>query len=106
MNSLRIKKNYQQLKFYELLFDTNGLIISDNDNIHEDLAELTCEISIKQKLCEELEQSQRRLHAMRHQYEEKVVQLQDRIKATEVERDSILQNISKYETSCHVYRER
>jgi kinesin family protein 4/21/27 len=38
------------------------MIFIDSDNIHEDLAELTCEISIKQKLVEELEQTQKRLN--------------------------------------------
>ena len=67
----------------------------DSDNIHEDLAELTCEISIKQKLVEELEQTQKRLHSVRVQYEEKVVQLQVKIKSIEMERDTILSNIGK-----------
>lgn len=71
----------------------------DSDNIHEDLAELTCEISIKQKLVEELEQSQRRLHAMKTQYEEKVVMLQNKIKATELERDKVLANINQVSTT-------
>ncbi|XP_033752662.1 kinesin-like protein KIF21A isoform X2 [Pecten maximus] len=74
---------------------------ADSDNIHEDLAELTCEISIKQKLVEELEQSQRRLHSMKTQYEEKVILLQHKIKATEQERDKVLANINQVSTSNH-----
>lgn len=70
----------------------------DSDNIHEDLAELTCEISIKQKLVEELEQTQKRLHSVRVQYEEKVVQLQVKIKSIEMERDTILSNIGSVES--------
>ncbi|KAK6191402.1 hypothetical protein SNE40_003100 [Patella caerulea] len=70
----------------------------DSDHIHEDLAELTCEISIKQRLIEELEQSQKKMQAVRHQYEEKVVQLETRIKETELERDQILANIGSKET--------
>lgn len=69
--------------------------VIDSDNIHEDLAELTCEISIKQRLIEELEASQKKLHAMKMQYEEKVLQLQIRIKETEVERDTVLSNIGE-----------
>ncbi|KAK3103464.1 hypothetical protein FSP39_019440 [Pinctada imbricata] len=74
------------------------LLWADSDNVHEDLAELTCEISIKQRLVEELEQSQRKLHAVKLQYEEKVIQLQERIKATEVERDKVLSNLGSAET--------
>ncbi|CAG2214011.1 KIF21 [Mytilus edulis] len=70
----------------------------DSDNIHEDLAELTCEISIKQKLVEELEQSQKRLHSVRQQYEDKVVQLVEKIKSIEMERDTILSNIGSIES--------
>uniref|UniRef100_T1J740 Kinesin motor domain-containing protein n=1 Tax=Strigamia maritima TaxID=126957 RepID=T1J740_STRMM len=68
----------------------------DKENIkdEEDLADLTCEISIKQKLIEELEKSQRRLHIMKSQYEEKVVQLQNQIKATQEERDKVLSTYS------------
>ncbi len=65
----------------------------DSDNIHEDLAELTCEISIKQRLIEELEHSQKKVHAIKQQYEEKVIQLQSRIKETELERDKVLANV-------------
>ncbi|XP_064634867.1 kinesin-like protein KIF21A isoform X2 [Lineus longissimus] len=71
----------------------------DSDNIHEDLAELTCEISIKQKLIEELEVSQKRLQTLRHQYEEKLNLLQAKIKDTEVERDTVLTSLGKVEVS-------
>nr|XP_034332234.1 kinesin-like protein KIF21B isoform X6 [Crassostrea gigas] len=69
----------------------------DSDNLHEDLAELTCSISIKQKLVEELEQAQKQVLAVRHQYEEKVRQLQMRIRATEEERDKVLSNVNSVE---------
>lgn len=55
-----------------------------------ELAELTSEISVKQQLIEELELSQRRLDIMKHHYEEKLVQLQERIRATTEERDKVL----------------
>ncbi|KAK7486684.1 hypothetical protein BaRGS_00022085 [Batillaria attramentaria] len=70
----------------------------NSDNIHEDLAELTCEISIKQRLIEELESSQKKLHAVKMQYEDKVMQLQARIKETEVERDTVLANMGQLES--------
>ncbi|ESP04090.1 hypothetical protein LOTGIDRAFT_136727, partial [Lottia gigantea] len=73
--------------------------VENSDHIHEDLAELTCEISIKQRLIEELEQSQKKMHALRHQYEEKVVQLETRIRETELERDQILSNLGNKESS-------
>ena len=60
-----------------------------------ELAELTSEISVKQKLIEELELSQRRLDIMKHHYEEKLVQLQERIRATTEERDKVLAGFSQ-----------
>ena len=63
---------------------------ADNGMYSAELAELTSEISVKQQLIEELELSQRRLDIMKHHYEEKLVQLQERIKATQEERDKVL----------------
>ncbi|XP_064602279.1 kinesin-like protein KIF21A isoform X2 [Liolophura sinensis] len=71
----------------------------DSDNIHEDLAELTCEISIKQKLIDELEMSQKKLHTLRIQYEEKLTQLQAKIRETEIERDTVLANLGQVEST-------
>lgn len=59
-----------------------------------DLADLTCEIEIKQRLIEELEQSQRRLQTLKLQYEEKLQQLQNRIRDTQLERDRVLRELS------------
>ncbi|GIY67621.1 hypothetical protein CDAR_553622 [Caerostris darwini] len=59
-----------------------------------DLAELTHDISIKQKLIEALEQSQTRLRLMRRHYEEKLLQLETKIKETENERDRVLASLS------------
>uniref|UniRef100_A0A1B6C896 Kinesin-like protein n=1 Tax=Clastoptera arizonana TaxID=38151 RepID=A0A1B6C896_9HEMI len=56
----------------------------------QELAELTSEINLKQKLIEELELSQRRLHSMKQHYEDKLLQLQAKIKATQEERDTVL----------------
>ena len=51
---------------------------------------------MKQRLIEELERSQRRMETMRQHYEEKLMQLSDRIRATEQERDKVLANISEW----------
>jgi chromosome segregation ATPase len=64
-----------------------------DDEFNEELVELTAEISIKQKLIEELETSQRRLQAMRSQYENKLLALQAKITTTEEERDKVLRNV-------------
>lgn len=60
-----------------------------SENYNEKLADLTSEISIKQKLIEGLEHSQRRLESMRQQYEEKLNVLMNRIRATQEERDKV-----------------
>lgn len=64
-------------------------------NFQADLADLTCEIEIKQKLIDELENSQRRLQTLKHQYEEKLILLQNKIRDTQLERDRVLQNLSE-----------
>ncbi|CAB4065516.1 KIF4_21_27 [Lepeophtheirus salmonis] len=66
----------------------------ESENHDEELVELTSEISLKQKLIEELETSQKRLHIMKQQYENKLISLQNRIYATEEERDKVLKNMS------------
>ncbi|MEQ2204600.1 Kinesin-like protein kif21a, partial [Xenoophorus captivus] len=47
------------------------------------------------KLIDELENSQRRLHTLKQQYEQKLMMLQCKIKDTQLERDRVLQNMSK-----------
>ena len=70
----------------------------DNEDLHdtmnEELVELTSEISLKQKLIEELETSQKRLHIMKQQYETKLLALEQRILSTQEERDKVLKNIT------------
>ncbi|XP_030897574.1 kinesin-like protein KIF21B [Leptonychotes weddellii] len=79
-----------------------SLVDSDSDpdekevNFQADLADLTCEIEIKQKLIDELENSQRRLQTLKHQYEEKLILLQNKIRDTQLERDRVLQNLSRF----------
>ncbi|XP_077151506.1 kinesin-like protein KIF21B isoform X1 [Ranitomeya variabilis] len=69
----------------------------EKGSIGGDLADLTCEIEIKQRLIEELEQSQRRLQTLKLQYEEKLQQLQSRIRDTQLERDRVLRELSSME---------
>uniref|UniRef100_A0A8C6YI05 Kinesin family member 21A n=1 Tax=Naja naja TaxID=35670 RepID=A0A8C6YI05_NAJNA len=74
---------------------------SDSDekvNYQADLANITCEIAIKQKLIDELENSQRRLQTLKRQYEEKLMMLQHKIRDTQLERDQVLQNLGSVET--------
>ncbi|XP_069489746.1 kinesin-like protein KIF21B [Ambystoma mexicanum] len=79
-----------------------SLVDSESDaeekvNLQADLADLTCEIEIKQKLIDELENSQRRLQTLKQQYEEKLILLQNKIRDTQLERDRVLQNLSSME---------
>ena len=62
--------------------------------MNEELVELTSEISLKQKLIEELETSQKRLHIMKQQYETKLLALEQRIVSTEEERDKVLKSLT------------
>lgn len=64
------------------------------EKLSENLAEITCDISLKEKLIKQLEISQKRLHNMRQHYEEKIAQLQTKIMETEKERDKIISNLS------------
>ncbi|XP_023567192.1 kinesin-like protein KIF21A [Octodon degus] len=74
---------------------------SDSDekaNYQADLANITCEIAIKQKLIDELENSQKRLQTLKKQYEEKLMMLQHKIRDTQLERDQVLQNLGSVES--------
>ncbi|XP_069621108.1 kinesin-like protein KIF21A isoform X9 [Ranitomeya imitator] len=72
--------------------------LDEKENYQADLANITCEIAIKQKLIDELENSQRRLHTLKQQYEEKLMTLQHKIRDTQLERDRVLQNMGSMET--------
>merc|ERR1739840_24842 len=65
----------------------------DKENYSEELADITSEISIKQKLIEGLEQRQRRLETMKTQYEDKLNLLMNKIRTTQDERDKVLSNM-------------
>ncbi|XP_015784967.1 kinesin-like protein KIF21A isoform X2 [Tetranychus urticae] len=58
------------------------------------LAELSNEISVKEKLIIELEKSQRKMMSMKHHYEEKLLQLQAKINEIESERDRVLAKLT------------
>uniref|UniRef100_A0A8C0HRF6 Kinesin family member 21A n=1 Tax=Buteo japonicus TaxID=224669 RepID=A0A8C0HRF6_9AVES len=79
-----------------LIFNYSNLFILEN--YQADLANITCEIAIKQKLIDELENSQRRLQTLKKQYEEKLMMLQHKIRDTQLERDQVLQNLGSVET--------
>uniref|UniRef100_A0A8C1LFL4 Kinesin family member 21B n=1 Tax=Cyprinus carpio TaxID=7962 RepID=A0A8C1LFL4_CYPCA len=84
-------------------FDSDeSLVDSDSDSdekvsLQADLADLTCEIEIKQRLIDELENSQRRLLTLKSQYEEKLILLQNKIRDTQLERDRVLHNLMSME---------
>ncbi|KAF7228974.1 transcript variant X3, partial [Nothobranchius furzeri] len=67
--------------------------LDEKENVQADLANITCEIAIKQKLIDELENSQRRLHTLKQQYEQKLMMLQNKIRDTQLERDKVLHNM-------------
>eukprot|EP00118_Oscarella_pearsei_P015158 m.134561 g.134561 ORF g.134561 m.134561 type:complete len:1548 (+) comp38146_c0_seq1:137-4780(+) len=70
-----------------------------NGCTESDLAQLSDEISIKQKLVDQLELSKRELDTMKEHYEDKMLVLQEKVRRTEKERDSVIQNISSAESS-------
>ncbi|XP_044199258.1 kinesin-like protein KIF21A isoform X2 [Thunnus albacares] len=72
--------------------------LEEKENVQADLANITCEIAIKQKLIDELENSQRRLHTLKQQYEQKLSMLQNKIRDTQLERDKVLHNMGSVET--------
>lgn len=67
--------------------------IAECEQLQEDLAELSGEISLKQRMIEELEKSQRQLQNIRQHYEDKMRNLQDQIQAIERERDQVLNSL-------------
>ncbi|XP_076638045.1 kinesin-like protein 31E isoform X2 [Colletes latitarsis] len=63
-----------------------------------ELEALTSDIDVKQRLIQELEFSQRRLQTMKQHYEDKLAQLQARIKDTQEERDKVLHSLQQQPT--------
>ncbi|XP_068595809.1 kinesin-like protein KIF21A [Brachionichthys hirsutus] len=70
----------------------------EKEDFQADLANVTCEIAIKQKLIDELENSQRRLQTLKQQYEQKLMMLQCKIRDTQLERDRVLHNMNSVES--------
>lgn len=64
-----------------------------------ELEALTSDIDVKQRLIQELELSQRRLQTMKQHYEDKLAQLQARIKDTQEERDKVLHSLQQQPTT-------
>lgn len=62
----------------------------NGEELKDELISLTTDIDMKQKLIDELELSQRRMQTMKQHYEDKLMQLQLRIRDTQEERDKIL----------------
>lgn len=60
-----------------------------------ELEALTSDIDVKQRLIQELELSQRRLQTMKQHYEDKLAQLQARIRDTQEERDKVLMSLQQ-----------
>ncbi|XP_015597842.1 kinesin-like protein KIF21A isoform X2 [Cephus cinctus] len=63
-----------------------------------ELEALTSDIDVKQRLIQELELSQRRLQTMKQHYEDKLAQLQARIRDTQDERDKVLSSLQQQPT--------
>lgn len=63
-----------------------------------ELEALTSDIDVKQRLIQELELSQRRLQTMKQHYEDKLSQLQARIRDTQEERDKVLLSLQQQPT--------
>uniref|UniRef100_A0A8C3G0T8 Kinesin-like protein KIF21A n=1 Tax=Chrysemys picta bellii TaxID=8478 RepID=A0A8C3G0T8_CHRPI len=78
--------------------DESDSDLDEKENYQADLANITCEIAIKQKLIDELENSQRRLQTLKKQYEEKLMMLQHKIRDTQLERDQVLHNLGSVES--------
>ncbi|XP_050955428.1 kinesin-like protein KIF21B isoform X7 [Labeo rohita] len=78
--------------------DESDSDLDEKEDFQADLANITCEIAIKQKLIDELENSQRRLHTLKQQYEQKLMMLQCKIRDTQLERDRVLQNMGSVES--------
>ncbi|KAK9890310.1 hypothetical protein WA026_010413 [Henosepilachna vigintioctopunctata] len=83
----------EDLEENEFDTDSEGKDV-DTETMKDELLTITQDIDMKQKLIDELELSQRRMQTMRQHYEDKLQQLQHRIKDTQDERDKILHSMS------------
>ncbi|CAG2102543.1 unnamed protein product [Medioppia subpectinata] len=79
--------------------DDDQQIAQNAINVAEkELYELSSEISLKEKLIIELEKNQKKMSQMRQQYEDKLLQLQNKICETESERDNVLSKLNSVGT--------
>lgn len=70
----------------------------EEEAMGRELEALTSDIDVKQRLIQELELSQRRLQTMKQHYEDKLAQLQARIRNTQDERDKVLTSLQQQPT--------
>merc|ERR1719447_2369476 len=75
----------------DTMFDNMSL--KEEEVLQDNINDLNTDITIKQKLIDELEHSQQRLTALKHQYDQKLNLLHNKIKETEDERDKVLRNM-------------
>lgn len=69
-----------------------------SEQLGNELAELSQDIDMKQRLIEELELSQKRIESLKKNYENQLLQLQTRINNTQAERDDMLNNLHIQQT--------
>ena len=87
--------------FHYIIYN-NYVIFTEEDEeeaaMGRELEALTSDIDVKQRLIQELELSQRRLQTMKQHYEDKLSQLQARIRDTQEERDKVLLSLQQQPT--------
>nr|XP_009858703.1 kinesin-like protein KIF21A [Ciona intestinalis] len=77
----------------------NSMDEADEVTIHEEIENITQEIDLKQELVNKVESMQKRMAAMDKQYMEKLKLLSDQIKATEMERDKVLETLGSHSSA-------
>ncbi|XP_021948047.1 kinesin-like protein KIF21A isoform X2 [Folsomia candida] len=99
------KKKLEQLSSKERdCRDESGDSESDSEEQEkmEEIVQLSSEISVKERLIEELERSQKHMENMKRHYEEKLDCLFMKMKATEQERDKVLGTLTSGKRSAQV----
>lgn len=93
---MKFKKN----DYLQIIITCNVFVEEDEEEaaMGRELEALTSDIDVKQRLIQELELSQRRLQTMKQHYEDKLAQLQARIRDTQEERDKVLQSLQQQPT--------
>lgn len=96
-----IKYTISYLSCHELILVQCTCLTEEDEEeaaMGRELEALTSDIDVKQRLIQELEFSQRRLQTMKQHYEDKLAQLQARIRDTQEERDKVLQSLQQQPT--------